>query len=277
MKIFLQNNLPIIKRALSQNSWCVGFATFCLVAVAGCVPPRVPYDPKQAIPVDIVQEVIPPPPQKVEEEKRYPWEDPPYNFTGPMPENDMLSEGSLWSSNASWGDLLKDQRASFRGDIVQVTGLGSLVQNIPNPQGDNPFSPSKDIEAVQKATREIIARVVEVLPNGIFAIAGEKVEYKEGNRIRYLTRFKGFIRQQDISKQNEVDAKKVFQPEFYTTKAYHVDKLPYGYDATGFVDFPVQGSLLPANANNGSFLLDDRTANRRDASGARLAPLPTQP
>src|SRR3989304_756329 len=39
-----------------------------------------------------------------------------------------LYEGSLWKGAASWGNLLRDHRARYRGDLLTVAELPKLIK-----------------------------------------------------------------------------------------------------------------------------------------------------
>ena len=44
-------------------------------------------------------------------------------------------EGSLWRYESSFGNLLRDHRARFRGDLLSINEMG-LIVNVPPPKID---------------------------------------------------------------------------------------------------------------------------------------------
>jgi len=148
-------------------------------------------------------------------------------------------EGSLWRDEASWGNLFRDHRARFRGDLVKIISLNEVI-SIPKKEEIKPVAgpaaagegaaeqANKVLDAVTGKTRaeeeqnevlssirSISAYVQTVLPNGNMVIIGEKVDYRQQNSIRYVTTIKGVIRPSDVNDDNEVPAIKLarFEPK----------------------------------------------------------------
>lgn len=150
-------------------------------------------------------------------------------------------EGSLWKDEASWGNLLRDHRARFRGDLVKITNLQEVI-TISQPKEVAPAPAPNALGAAAQATataaeildtvseiseaekeqnevlsslRSISAYVQSVLPNGNMVIVGEKVDYRQQNTVRYVTTVKGIIRPADVNENNEVTAIKLarFEPK----------------------------------------------------------------
>ncbi|NQU62822.1 MAG: flagellar basal body L-ring protein FlgH [SAR324 cluster bacterium] len=150
-------------------------------------------------------------------------------------------EGSLWEDEASWGNLFRDHRARFRGDLVKIINIQEMI-SIPEkkekkkPPAAGPAAAGEKVakqinQALDIATgmakaeeeeyevlsslRSISAYVERVLPNGNMVIIGEKVDYRQQNSIRYVTTVQGIIRPSDVNDGNEVPAIKLarFEPK----------------------------------------------------------------
>lgn len=144
-------------------------------------------------------------------------------------------EGSLWKDEASWGNLLRDHRARFRGDLVKIISLTDVI-SVPKKK-EKPEPPARGVAAageeeaaqitqaldiatgqykaeeeqdeVLGSLRQISAYVKSVLPNGNMLIVGEKIDYRQQNSVRYVTTIKGIIRPSDVNDLNEVPALKL--------------------------------------------------------------------
>ncbi len=164
-----------------------------------------------------------------------------YRARKAIPIEEGRYEGSLWKDEASWGNLLRDHRARFRGDLVKITNLEEVI-SVSQPERPQPVIPTplaaageeeagqatQVIEAVTgisraeeeqnevlSSLRSISAYVQSVLPNGNMVIVGEKVDYRQQNTVRYVTTVKGIIRPADVNEANEVQAIKLarFEPK----------------------------------------------------------------
>lgn len=156
-----------------------------------------------------------------------------------VPVRQTRYEGSLWRDESSWGNLFRDHRARFRGDLVKIINLNEVI-SIPKKEEEKPAvgaaaageaaaaEASKVLDAVTgmaKAEEEqnevlsslqsISAYVKTVLPNGNMVIVGEKVDYRQQNSVRYVTTIRGIIRPSDVNNDNEVPAIKLarFEPK----------------------------------------------------------------
>ena len=165
-----------------------------------------------------------------------------YRNRSPIPAKQGRYEGSLWNDEASWGNLLRDHRARFRGDLVKIINLQEVIsvskpKDVPQPAPVVPIAGAGEQEAGQvnqlldavtglsqaeeeqrevlSSLRSISAYVQSVLPNGNMVIVGEKVDYRQGNTVRYVTTVKGIIRPADVNEANEVPAIKLarFEPK----------------------------------------------------------------
>jgi flagellar L-ring protein FlgH len=154
------------------------------------------------------------------------------------------SASSLWTSQRS--SLLGDHRASSRGDILTVVveiddqakisnqtdrgRTGSTKMGIPQllgipqridgtlPDGASMadavsansatnFSGNGSVSRNEKLTLRLAATVVEELPNGVLRIEGHQ-EVRVNFEMRDLV-VSGYVRPQDISRQNEVTYDKI--------------------------------------------------------------------
>ena len=169
-------------------------------------------------------------------------------YSVPMPEkSESAGAGdgaSLWSAGQK--SLLGDRRARERGDILTVVieiddqaemsnrsdrsrsgseslgipSLFGLPQRIDNrlPEGAGmdeavsassagSFSGDGSVRRNEKLTLRVATTVVERLPNGVLRIEGTQ-EVRVNNELRELV-VGGFVRPEDISRQNEVSHDKI--------------------------------------------------------------------
>ena len=146
-----------------------------------------------------------------------------------------LYEGSLWRYESSFGNILRDHRARFRGDLLTISELPSVV-NVPEPkaeaEGETASAPTNDtqrasllLEAItmrdeiEKEQNDILrtletisARVTKVLPDGNMLIKGQKIDYRQRNQVRYITTITGVLRPADVDDSNIVSATKLANP-----------------------------------------------------------------
>jgi flagellar basal body L-ring protein FlgH len=145
-------------------------------------------------------------------------------------------EGSLWRSEASFGNLFRDHRARYRGDLLTIQEV-DLISNIPTPKdegGDGgQAAPQNEVQAaslalealtmrnaIEEEQNEILrglntisARVVRVYPDGNMLISGQKIDYRQRNQVRYVTTVQGVLRPADVSGENLVSATKLVNPD----------------------------------------------------------------
>ena len=91
-----------------------GLALVLALLLAGCFatgPRRGPIDPDQA---------------KADELSRRER----FRTRPPISTNRNLYEGSLWRGAASWGNLMRDHRARYRGDLLTITDMPKII-NVP--------------------------------------------------------------------------------------------------------------------------------------------------
>ena len=145
-----------------------------------------------------------------------------------------LYEGSLWRYESSFGNILRDHRARFRGDLFTISELPSVV-NVPEPKAEaeqEAAAPSNNtqranllLEAItmrdeiEREQNDILrsletmsARVTKVLPDGNMMIKGQKVDYRQRNQVRYITTITGILRPADVDDSNIVSATKLANP-----------------------------------------------------------------
>ena len=145
-----------------------------------------------------------------------------------------LYEGSLWRYESSFGNILRDHRARFRGDLFTISELPSVV-NVPEPKAEaeqEAAAPTNNtqranllLEAItmrdeiEREQNDILrsletmsARVTKVLPDGNMMIKGQKVDYRQRNQVRYITTITGILRPADVDDSNIVSATKLANP-----------------------------------------------------------------
>ncbi len=166
---------------------------------------------------------------------------PPPRSTAPVT---PTSTSSLWTAQRN--SLLGDHRAAARGDILTVviqiddqakisnqsdrSRSGANTLGIPNflgipqrvdaslPAGatmanaigtnsSSTFSGNGSVTRNEKLTLRLAATVVEELPNGILRIEGHQ-QVRVNNELRDLV-VSGYVRPQDISRQNEITYDKI--------------------------------------------------------------------
>ncbi|OGG95271.1 MAG: hypothetical protein A2527_08865 [Candidatus Lambdaproteobacteria bacterium RIFOXYD2_FULL_50_16] len=167
-----------------------------------------------------------------------------YRTRTSIPSEENRYEGSLWRDESSWGNLLRDHRARFKRDVLTITGLEDIIIiSKPEKKSEAPSAQAlkqpgiegaaakanqlldiaqavtgeDKIEAEQNevlsALKTISARVVNVLPNGNMVVVAEKIDYRQQNSVRYLTKIQGIIRPEDVSDKNEIEALKLARSE----------------------------------------------------------------
>lgn len=156
----------------------------------------------------------------------------------------LVDESSLWSGGRN--SLLGDRRAMQRGDIMTVvveinenaeisnqsdrSRTGSETLSVPGlfgipqrldeklPEGassadlvslssNSSSSGDGSVKRKEKLTLRVAATVVDVLPNGVLSIEGTQ-ELRVNFELRELL-VTGFVRPEDISRQNEITYDKI--------------------------------------------------------------------
>lgn len=154
------------------------------------------------------------------------------------------AQASLWSGARA--SLLGDQRARQRGDILTVVveindkaemtdtsgrsrtssekmgipsmfGIpqrldgalaeGSSMADAVNTKGASNYQGTGNVQRKEKLTLRVAATIIQVLPNGVLQIQGSQ-EVRVNYEIRELV-VTGFVRPEDISRQNEITYDKI--------------------------------------------------------------------
>ncbi len=169
-------------------------------------------------------------------------------YSNPMPlvsdPSAPTDAASLWTSSPA--SLFGDRRAGQRGDILTVVieiddsakisnstersrkgnekasikglfglpqsvgdGLpkGSTLADAVNIAGSSNYEGQGNVKRNEQLTLRIAATVVEELPNGVLRIQGQQ-EVRVNNELRELL-IDGFVRPQDITRQNEIPYDKI--------------------------------------------------------------------
>jgi flagellar basal body L-ring protein FlgH len=158
-----------------------------------------------------------------------------------------IYEGSLWRGAASWGNLMRDHRARYRGDLVTITELSKII-NVPEPvpeqqaeqaqqqqaeQGQPQQAPVDPIiaflreqekrrERIEQEQNEILrsidqieVEVVRVLANGNLLVRGiHPPIFRDRNLVKYVVTLQGIISPTDVDDNNVVPAPKLSKAEY---------------------------------------------------------------
>ena len=221
-KLNFENFLKVF-RLFIQYFWLVKllFIIFVLFSLVGCFPPR----PKPQPPAEILE---------VNSKKK---QNDKLNLTSKkllrkrISSSRNLYEGSLWRYESSFGNLLRDHRARFRGDLLNINEVG-LIVSAPPPKLASEGKPEGGAETANVALEamtlrdtieeeqndilrnldSISARVIRVLPDGNMLIKGQKIDYRQRNQVRYITTVTGVLRPADVNDSNIVSASKLANP-----------------------------------------------------------------
>ena len=95
-------------------------------------------------------------------------------------------EGSLWRYESSFGNLLRDHRARFRGDLLRINEV-NLIVNVPSPKIASETAGvalealtlrdaiEEEQNDILRALDALSARVIRVLPDGNMLIKVKKL------------------------------------------------------------------------------------------------------
>ncbi|MDH5752428.1 MAG: flagellar basal body L-ring protein FlgH, partial [Deltaproteobacteria bacterium] len=161
----------------------------------------------------------------------------------PINPSQNLYEGSLWRGASSWGNLLRDHRARYRGDLLTITELSKIIK-VPEvkPEEIRPEAVAEqkteipDEDPVLKFLREqekrrenidreqneilgaidmIEVEVVRVMPNGNLQVRGVHPPiFRDRNRIKYIVSVGGMVRPSDVDDNNNIPATKLHKAEY---------------------------------------------------------------
>ena len=140
-------------------------------------------------------------------------------------------EGSLWRGPASWGNLLRDHRARYPGDLLTVDNVDSVINVADTPDAPSLaatlISPAqaryleqrRQVQAEQNqilgGIRSVEVQVRRVLSSGNLLVSGTLPPiYRQGNSVRYLFTFQGVVRPSDVDADNTINAERVSRAEY---------------------------------------------------------------
>ena len=149
-----------------------------------------------------------------------------------------LYEGGLWRGAASWGNLMRDHRARFAGDLLTVTEMTKIIK-VPEPKPEPaqpeaqaelekpkvPVDPviaflreqEKRRERIELEQNEILrsidqieVEVQRVLSNGNLLVRGNHPPiFRNRNRVKYIITLRGIVRPSDVDDKNTIPAPKL--------------------------------------------------------------------
>ncbi|MDH4120842.1 MAG: flagellar basal body L-ring protein FlgH [Deltaproteobacteria bacterium] len=170
-----------------------------------------------------------------------PQHDPRFRPRPPVNTNRYQYEGTLWRGASSWGNLMRDHRARYTGDlltikelskVIKVADLGAAGKNETPPPP--PPDMSKNPELAMAYMREMVrakldqeqneilrsidsveVEVVQVLPNGNMVVRGMHPPiYRDRNRVKYLFTLQGVVAPSDVMDDNTMSATKLSKAQY---------------------------------------------------------------
>lgn len=222
-----------------------GLALVLALLLSGCFatgPRRGPIDPDQA---------------KADELSRRER----FRTRPPISTNRNLYEGSLWRGAASWGNLMRDHRARYRGDLLTVTDMPKIInvpeikpesleqqqqaqqgQEQPQQQQQQAVDPviaflrnqAKLRERIDREQNEILrtidtieVEVARVLPNGNLLVRGVHPPiFRERNRVKYVVTLQGIVRPSDVDANNQIPAPRLSKADFKIRRLVRRSSIP---------------------------------------------------
>lgn len=196
-------------------------------------------------------------------------------------------EGSLWQGAASWGNLLRDHRARYTGDLLTVDEMAKIIK-VPDPVPDKPQAEEvvadekKKVridpvlaflreqqdrrEAIDREQNEILrsidsmeVQVVRLLSNGNMLVQGVHPPiFRDQNRVKYIVTLKGIAQPSDVDNNNTISASKISRAEYKIRRLVKRSTLPVGSIARA-VGRPREGNLADRLTN---FITGPGTGNR---------------
>lgn len=209
----------------------------------------------------------------------------------PINTNRNLYEGSLWRGAASWGNLMRDHRARYSGDLLTVTDMPKII-NVPEPVQENAEQQQAQEQQEQQQVDPVIAflraeakrrerieieqndilrsidtievEVVRVLPNGNLFVRGiHPPIFRDRGRVKYVVTLQGIVRPSDVDDRNQIPAPRLSKADYKIRRLVRRSSLA-----------PQAGSVARAagSPRGGEFL--DRLSNflttpRRPRGGAQ--------
>jgi flagellar basal body L-ring protein FlgH len=160
-------------------------------------------------------------------------------------------EGSLWRGAASWGNLLRDHRARYRGDLLTVNEMPKIIQ-VPEPVKDTSTVQQQNQQQQQQQQQEeepkdaidpvlaflklqeerrkeieqeqneilrsidtIEVQVVKVLSNGNLVVRGVHPPiFRDQSRVKYVVSLEGIVQPSDVDNNNTIAAPKISRAEY---------------------------------------------------------------
>lgn len=191
---------------------------------------------------------------------------PPVNTTRNM------YEGSLWRGAASWGNLMRDHRARYVGDLLTVNDMAKIIKvpeqkaekaaaaapaaaEKPSPNIDPVLAflkeQEKRLEDIEKEQNEILrsienveVEVIRVLPNGNMVVRGVHPPiYRDRSRVKYIITLNGIVRPSDVDDNNTITAAKLSKAEYKIQRFVKRPTLPLGAVARA-AGKPKEGALI---------------------------------
>jgi flagellar basal body L-ring protein FlgH len=217
----------------------------CLLLTVGCAPKKVDLPILAPAPVDKKQPVR----LEYQEGREFGLRN-----RNRIPLTAARYEGSLWRDESSWGNLLRDHRARFKNDVLTITNLQEIIsisdstataagkplvtagetqagQAAKVLQSLNAAAGIVDLEKernnVLRSFKQVSAQVVGVLPNGNMIVSGEKVDYRQQNSVRYVTKIRGIIRPEDVSSKNTISALMLARAEVNTKRQVQIKRINF--------------------------------------------------
>jgi len=180
-------------------------------------------------------------------------------------------EGSLWRGAASWGNLMRDHRARYVGDLLTVREMNKIVKvpeakpETPQPAAQAPEKPNPNIDPVLAFLREqekrqediekeqndilrslenIEVEVTRVLANGNLVVRGVNPPiFRDRNRVKYVILLRGIVRPSDVDDNNSIPASKLSKADYRVQRLVKRPTLPLGAVARA-AGKPKEGALL---------------------------------
>jgi len=141
--------------------------------------------------------------------QRDPWRAFKFSDTGARRVGDLLTiivRESTDVANKDQRKLDKDTAAGLKFDFSSSSDSGSASAKLDTTNESNrKFDGSSQYSVAQQFTDHITARIIEVLPNGTFRVAGQRIRNVSGE-VRQLT-VSGIVRPMDISPDNMVESR----------------------------------------------------------------------
>jgi len=168
-----------------------------------------------------------------------------YRTRPPIATTRNLYEGGLWRGAASWGNLMRDHRARYRGDLLTVREMARIIK-VPevraDPQAvqaanqqpaegtgtreDPVIAYLRDMEKrrqladqeqneILRSVESMEVEVYRVLPNGNLLVRGNHPPiFRDRNRIKYVISLRGMVRPSDVDDSNSIPALKLSKAEY---------------------------------------------------------------